>query len=109
MQRVMSIGVLSLGKLMGIIGVAMGLLIGVVYGGIMILFGLIGAGAAEQDGASFAAVGIGGGLAVMIFAPVPYGAMSFVFGLLYALIINVALKWIGGLELEIRGPEEPTY
>lgn len=38
----------------------------------------------------------------MIGAPVFYGLFSFVFGLVYALILNLVLSWAGGLELEIE-------
>ena len=45
---------------------------------------------------------IGGGIGIMIGAPVFYGLFSFVFGLVYALILNLVLSWAGGLELEIE-------
>lgn len=102
MQKITQVGVISFAKVSGMSGVLIGLIVGVIYGGILILMGLIGVGAGGQQGAGIAAFGIGGGLAIMIAAPIAYGVFSFVFGLIYALIINVVLKMAGGLELEIQ-------
>ena len=103
MHRILSIGVLSLGKVMGIVGLFFGLLIGIPYGLILMLVG-VASGASGRDGpsAGLAAFGILGGLVVMVLAPLMYGAFMFVGGLIYALVLNVAFKLAGGLELEIR-------
>jgi hypothetical protein len=100
----MSVGVLSFGMFMGATGAFVGLVIGVIYGSILIVVSLAGAPQMQQQGVNMAAFGIGGGIALMIFAPIIYGVMMFVFGLIYAVVLNVALRLIGGLELEIRGP-----
>ena len=94
---------------MGMSGVIVGLIIGVIYGGIIILLGIAGASTGQEEAAGFALVGIGAGLAVMVGAPVMYGLMSFVMGLIYGLIINVVLAMAGGLELEIRGVKVSTH
>ena len=72
------------------------------YGGIVILIGLLAGTSGEEGAAGIAALGIGGGIGIMIGAPVFYGLFSFVFGLVYALILNLVLSWAGGLELEIE-------
>jgi hypothetical protein len=104
MHRLKSVGMVSFGKLMGVIGVFVGLLIGLIYGGFLILFGLAGAAGGQQGAPGMAAFGIGGGVAMMVLAPLFYGLFSFVFGLLYALIINLGLHFCGGLELEFEQP-----
>ncbi len=38
----------------------------------------------------------------MIFLPLIYGAMGFVFGSLMAFIYNFAAKYVGGIEIEFE-------
>lgn len=97
MKRVTRVGVLSLGKVMGGAGVCMGAIIGFIY-----LFVGIGFAVAGMDnGIGFEAAGIG--LLAFLFAPVLYGVFSFVFGLIYGVILNQVFRFTGGLELEIEG------
>ena len=94
------VGVVSLGKLMGLMYAAIGLLIGVLYA----LFAVVGGGAmlamGEGDSAMGGAMMMGIGLAAVIFMPVFYGILGFLIGLLTALFFNVAAKYAGGLEVE---------
>jgi hypothetical protein len=102
MQRLTKVGVLSFGKVMGATGLLMGLIVGIPYGAIAILIGLVGGASGEEGSGVMAAAGIGGGLLMMVLIPLLYGAFSFVFGLIYALIINLVLGFTGGLEIELR-------
>ncbi|MBW3598339.1 MAG: DUF4339 domain-containing protein [Planctomycetes bacterium] len=100
MQRLTKVGVLSFAKVMGASGALIGLVIGIPYGLIVVLLGV--AGAASEGGGMFGAMGILGGLLMMVIIPIFYGIASFVFGLIYALIINLVLGVTGGLEIELQ-------
>ena len=99
MRRLKSIGVMSLGKVMGMSGALLGAIFGVLYGVVVIVASVMGL--ATEDG-GLGAFGILGGVALMIGIPIFYGLGSFVFGLLYGLILNVVLGMAGGLELELE-------
>jgi len=102
MNRVTRIGVLSLGKVMGMSGVLLGLIFGVIYGGIVMLAGVVGMASQQEGAGALGLAGFGGGLAVMIGVPIVYGLFSFVFGVVYGAILNLVLRMAGGLELEIQ-------
>ena len=104
MQRITRIGVLSLAKIMCLVGLFGGLLIGIPYGLMLMLVGAGIGASAEQGGAGITVFGVGGGLVVMIALPLAYAALSFIVGLIYGLIINVVLGMAGGLELRIESP-----
>tara|TARA_B100001094_G_scaffold329274_1_gene391656 strand:- start:638 stop:928 length:291 start_codon:yes stop_codon:yes gene_type:complete len=42
----------------------------------------------------------GGGIIMLILGPLIYGVLAWIFTLIYALILNLALKWIGGLQVD---------
>ena len=42
-----------------------------------------------------------GGGATLVIVPIIYGLVTWVFALIGSLIINLALKWIGGLEINV--------
>lgn len=106
MHTITQIGVVSLAKVMGMSGLLMGLIVSVPWGLIVILFSLVGGAAGgTAEAAGMGAMGVGGGLMVMIGVPIFYGVMSFIFGLIYGLIINLVLKMAGGLELELQAPK----
>jgi hypothetical protein len=100
MQIVKRIGVISLGKLMGITYACLGLLFMPFFllaGGMAIL----GAQGADR------AAGIGGGIGMVvmaIFFPIIYGLMGFVGGIIAGFIYNLASKWVGGIEIELAPP-----
>ena len=102
MQRITEIGVLSLGKTMGAVGVLIGLIIGVIYGVILGIIGAVTMGSGEEEGFVFL---IGAVVAACGF-PIAYGLMSFIMGLLYALVLNFVFRRTGGLEIRIEGPED---
>jgi hypothetical protein len=101
MQIVRRIGVMSLGKLMGITYGCLGLLFMpffLVAGGLS----MFGAPAADRGAA------IGGGMVLMaLIFPIVYAVMGFVGGIIAAFIYNLASQWVGGIEIELA-PQQPT-
>ena len=100
---VRSVGVLSAGKIMGVIGALGGLI-----GGAMIALMSVLGGAMHQPaaggGAHFPAAFLGVG--AIIAMPIIYAICGFIVGLIYALLYNFAAGIIGGLELELE-PQSP--
>ncbi len=96
------VGVLSLGKLLGIMYAA----IGVLFGGLYALFAVVGGGAMLAMGGDEGAMGggmmMGMGVAAIIVLPIIYGVLGFIGGLITALFFNIAAKYAGGLEVETR-------
>ena len=91
------VGVLSAGKINGILSAAMGL----IFGFFMSIFSLIGmaAGASGDGGTIFGALfGIGS----IILFPLFYGIFGFIFGAIAALIYNAIAKFFGGLEIKLE-------
>lgn len=100
MQRLTRVGVGSMAKFMAITSALMALIFCIPYGLIVMLLG--GAAGAGGDN-PLAAIGGGlvGGLMIMILGPLLYLVFGFIFGAIYAFFINIALKFTGGLELEL--------
>jgi len=71
----------------------MGLIIGLFYG----LFFAVGGAIGESLGGA-AVLGIG----FAIGAPIIYGILGFCGGAIAALVINLALHWVGGFDLEVE-------
>lgn len=93
------VGVLSCGKISGVIYA----LIGLIFGGFFALFSLFGAGfAALQTNQSDALLGALFGVGAVIFMPVFYGFMGFVMGLIGGALYNLVAGLIGGLEMELE-------
>jgi len=97
MAIVNSIGVVSLGKVVGLIYALFGLIIGA----FVTLFSLLGAVAAQGMGFS-GAMSIFFGIGSIILVPIFYGIMGFVIGVLVAWFYNIIAGWIGGIEVEVR-------
>jgi hypothetical protein len=102
MKRIRSFGVLSFGKYLAVFNAFMGFLIGLMYGGLMMLFSAIGLAGGGKNVGPLAAVGIGGGIAAIIFIPIMYALIGFIGGIIATAFANIALKMTGGLELEIE-------
>lgn len=98
------IGIFSLGKVMGALYALLGLIIGVIYALFALLFAVIGVATASESGDAFAGGAFGVLFAVgsVIFFPILYGILGFVFGLLTALIYNLVARIVGGVELDIE-------
>lgn len=101
------LGVLSLGKMNGLICAALGLFIGLIYGLIFMLFGA--AMMSTRDGAGSGAGMAGVGLAFIIGIPILYAIFGFVGGLIVGLVYNVAAGIIGGIELELENSTPDYY
>ncbi len=95
------VGVLSCGKIMGLLYAGIGL----IAGGIFALGSLVGgvAGLAADDGGG-AVFALFFGVGAVIFLPVFYGVMGFISGVVSAFLYNLVAGWIGGIELEFEGP-----
>lgn len=85
------------GLLMGII---MALMTFIMFGIFMLFGGLFSAVAGEMG--PMGAV-LGGGLAMLIFGPIMYFVLGFIFGWIGTMIMNFVLKKIGGLEMDFDG------
>jgi hypothetical protein len=93
------VGALSLGKVMG----ALYALLGLIFGAFFAFFSLLGAaiGAANSE-SSDALFGLLFGFGSVIFLPLFYGVLGFVFGLIAALLYNGVARLIGSVEIEIE-------
>lgn len=92
------IGVLSLGKVLGVLYAGLGLL----FGGLFSLFSLLGAAIGATQDAGGAAFAFLFGVGAIVFMPLFYGLIGFIGGLLTALLYNVAAGITGGLELDLQ-------
>lgn len=105
-MEVRRVGVLSVGKVMGVLYALLGLIIGAFFA----LFSLLGAAAglanSETSGAVF---GLLSGVGSIILLPLFYGILGFVFGLISALLYNVVARLIGGVELELEDTRRSGY
>jgi hypothetical protein len=91
-QEVKSIGVMSLAKLMALVGLVIGIIAGVMYA-LMGLLVMMGGG----DAATAGIVIIGMAVAMVIGFPIGY----FIMGAIQAIIYNIVAKMIGGIEFEL--------
>jgi len=78
----------------------------VVYGLMGLLFGFIFAAVSMLGGALAPPAEAGMfrmffGVGAIVFLPVFYGVIGGIFGVLGALIYNLAANWVGGLEVDI--------
>lgn len=94
MAKLKRVGVFSLGKVMGMAGLLIGLLAAVFYGGLLLLGSSLGPPKNQS-----ALLGLGSLFVVLL--PLIYAAMSFVGGVIHAIVINVVLGLSGGLEVEL--------
>ena len=60
-----------------------------------ILGGLMGGGAEMVGGV------MGGGGVMLLLGPILYGVVTWILTIIFALIMNLCLKWIGGLKIEV--------
>lgn len=98
------IGVLSSGKIVGLLYALFGLLIG----GLFSIFSLIGSaiGLAASGGETEAWIGALFGIGAVFIFPIFYGFLGFIGGILSALFYNLVAAMVGGLELEVEGPAQ---
>jgi hypothetical protein len=94
------VGVLSVGKVMGVLYGGLGLVAGIG----LALFSLLGGGAMMASGQDGSGAGggmmMGMGLGMAIVLPLFYGAVGFIGGLLTGFFYNLAAGFVGGIEIE---------
>jgi len=96
-----SIGVLSVGKVMGLMYATMGLFIG----GCIALIALAGAAIPQPpqaQGPNPIAMMAGLGIAAIIVIPIVYGIIGFIVGIIGALIYNGLAAVVGGIEFNFE-------
>ena len=98
------IGVLSCGKVMGVLYAALGFIGGVFVSVISLAQAAIGSAASNQWEAW---LGLLLGVGAVVFFPAFYGAMGFVGGLISALLYNWIAGLIGGLEVDFEQRATP--
>lgn len=101
MAVVKKIGILSLGKVMAAVYGGFGLIIGAFLSLLALLGSALGAGASEQGGAA-ALAGLLFGAGAIIIAPLVYGVIGFIGGVITALIYNIAAGVVGGVEIDLQ-------
>ena len=108
MQKVTGIGVFSMAKVQGLMGVIIGLLAGLFNAGLTLLVTTIGAGMGG-GGVANELVGFGmvGAIVMIVVLPIFLGLSQFIGSLFVGAILNVALKKAGGVELRIES-ETPS-
>lgn len=101
-MEIKKIGVMSLAKIMALIGIIWGFVLGVI---VSILYYRL---AATGDEAQIAAL-ISQAPAIagvykfgFIIFPIYYGIIAFVSGLIVALLYNWIAKWLGGVKVEFK-------
>ena len=70
---------------------------------IVLLFFLLGGllgGVLGAEAAGGAMELLGGGVILVLVAPLLYGVLTWIFTIFYALVLNLALKWSGGLQID---------
>jgi hypothetical protein len=100
-----SVGVLSMGKILGILHAFIGLLAGLFFA----LISALGVAIPQQNaagGGNPMAFMLAGGLIMAVILPVVYGVMGFVSGIIMAALYNFVANIFGGLELHFHNGNE---
>jgi hypothetical protein len=92
------IGILSCGKVMGAVYALMGLILGA----FVTVFATLATAVGQQAGAPQGAMAPLFGIGAIIIAPIFYGVMGFIFGIISAAFYNLVAQSIGGLELDFE-------
>lgn len=105
MQVIKKIDVGSAARVYGLTLGILGILIGIIYS---LMFGWLSTFLDTESGLPpFVAPGIGM-LTSLIFMPIIYGIIGFVFGAVGAVVYNFVAKKFGGLEVEISSLTSPV-
>jgi len=89
-----SIGVMSVGKIYGVMCAVIGLLIGLVIAAA----GSLGALASQEGSSALPFAGIG--IAAVIVVPILYGIFGMIGGMISAVLYNLFAGMVGGVEIE---------
>ncbi len=93
------IGVLSLGKVLGVLYAVLGLIFGALFAIVSLPGAAVGMASSES---SDAIVGLLFGVGFVIFLPIFYGILGYVFGLIGTLLYNGIAHLIKGIEIELE-------
>lgn len=96
------IGVVSAGKISGILYAGIGLVFGLFFSLFAVVGSAIGSFADEGPGAAGALFGLLFGLGAVVVMPIAYGLLGFLAGLLSAALYNLASRLVGGLEIDLE-------
>jgi hypothetical protein len=99
-------GVVSVGKMYGLLMFIMGLIIGVIYGLIFIVLGATTTLGLGRDATAAGVSSVVIGIVMMIGIPLMYGFLGLVVGMIMALIYNGVAGVIGGIKLELEGAQQ---
>ena len=101
MHIVKSVGVISVGKIFGLLYGCMGL----IFIPIFLIAGFVASMAGPK---TFPFSGVLG-IVMAIAMPILYGGMGFVMGVVGALLYNIFAGWVGGFELELETAPPVQY
>lgn len=96
MVQIRRVDPVAAGKVLGVIYAILGLVIGALF----LVLMLVGA-VAQGDGQALVG-GVIGGIVMVLFVPLFYGIMGFLFGALGALLYNFCAGLVGGIEFEME-------
>ncbi len=102
MLRIKRLRVLSVAKIVGGVYAGVGLLVAAILASVFLIAALIGSAATEEFAAAGLAGGVFGALVILIFAPLFYGVLGFIVGIVGAFVYNLMAGWIGGIEVEVE-------
>jgi hypothetical protein len=94
------VGPLSVGKVLGGLYAVLGLFIGAIFA----LLCVLGATFGGREGLPALA-----GVSAIVIAPIVYGTLGFIGGIIGAALYNVAAGLFGGIELEFENPKPEAY
>jgi len=103
MEEIKRIGVVSLGKILGISGIFFGLIAALFF---WLFFSALLGGLSGTTGTSSLLTG-GIGASLFIIFPILYGISGFIGGMIYALIYNVVAMLVGGLKIQMITGSSP--
>ena len=92
------LGVMSVAKFAGVFYAGIGLLVGLMFAGLSSVAGM--AGAEWHDMPSW--MGPIFGVGAIVFLPLLYGVLGFIFGAIAAGVYNIFSGIIGGIEVELE-------
>ena len=102
MMNIKHVGVFSFGKFFGLSSAIIYLICSTPYVLITtVLFAGLFVGSGESSAAA-STVGIGVALGMVILGSLGVGVVSFIAGLMYAVVMNFVLRKTGGVELDIE-------
>lgn len=100
-KKLKRIGVLSMAKAYGVMGLIMGLVLALIYGGMFFMLGSLSENFASTEGLEFGLLA-GFGIFAIFAIPIIYAVMGFFGGAIGAIGFNIVMKITGGIELKFE-------